>query len=214
MGYNQEFIVVITNDACYSGPIIQMKTIGAGTHAYAQDTLSLQYPSWEPHENVQECHRLLTSFWAHVGVDNDDYPIGYCVEAKTHWISMWTSTLQFLVMWLTICLDKEKAFFAVEFFQQQKTDKKAKDKQASKEPETSKNVPPCYQLARAPLTSLSQKKKSSRKKNDDSKFGASASSSKGKGKEKATVAQDTVCNRHPVGDNLLNTSVGYNRRFR
>ncbi|CAK5264768.1 unnamed protein product [Mycena citricolor] len=46
--------------------------------------------SWEPAENVAACQRLLTSFWSNVGTDDNDYPVGYEVEAKPAWIS--TST--------------------------------------------------------------------------------------------------------------------------
>ncbi|PPQ95658.1 hypothetical protein CVT26_008687 [Gymnopilus dilepis] len=43
--------------------------------------------SWEPEENLESCERLLASFWRHVGMDDEDYPIGYVVKAKKSWIS-------------------------------------------------------------------------------------------------------------------------------
>lgn len=42
--------------------------------------------SWEPEENLETCQRLRESFWKHVGMDNDDYAIGYEVAAKDDWI--------------------------------------------------------------------------------------------------------------------------------
>ncbi|KAN0100824.1 hypothetical protein V8E55_000808 [Tylopilus felleus] len=42
--------------------------------------------SWEPSSNVQQCDRLLESFWKHVGMDNEDYAIGHVIEAKEDWI--------------------------------------------------------------------------------------------------------------------------------
>jgi hypothetical protein len=52
--------------------------------------------SWEPHENVKECDRLLKSFWDHIGVDNNDYPLGYEVQAKPKWISAAASNFPML----------------------------------------------------------------------------------------------------------------------
>ncbi|CAK5280093.1 unnamed protein product [Mycena citricolor] len=49
--------------------------------------------SWEPAENVAACQRLLTSFWSNVGTDDNDYPVGYEVEAKPAWISTSTTAL-------------------------------------------------------------------------------------------------------------------------
>lgn len=43
--------------------------------------------SWEPEENLEGCQRLRESFWKHVGMDDDDYMIGYEVSAKVPWIS-------------------------------------------------------------------------------------------------------------------------------
>lgn len=42
--------------------------------------------SWEPEENVADCQRLLSSFWEHIGMDNDDYPVGFVVSADENWI--------------------------------------------------------------------------------------------------------------------------------
>ena len=44
--------------------------------------------SWEPQRNVQGCTRLLSSFWYEVGMDNEDYQIGYEVTPSASWISM------------------------------------------------------------------------------------------------------------------------------
>ncbi|KAG6861207.1 hypothetical protein C0995_002556 [Termitomyces sp. Mi166 len=52
---------------------------------------------WEPEENVAGCQRLLASFWAHVGTDDNDYDIGYEVAADEKWIK------------------KEKRFFRKEY---------------------------------------------------------------------------------------------------
>lgn len=49
--------------------------------------------SWEPSDNVQQCNRLLASFWKHVGMDDKDYPIGYEVVAEESWISPCSITL-------------------------------------------------------------------------------------------------------------------------
>ncbi|KAH7883814.1 hypothetical protein F5I97DRAFT_1895879 [Phlebopus sp. FC_14] len=59
--------------------------------------------SWEPAENVQQCDRLLASFWKHVGVDDNDYAIGYEAAAKDDWIN------------------KEKQYFAQNFLKQPKS---------------------------------------------------------------------------------------------
>ncbi|KAF8634013.1 hypothetical protein AX15_001186 [Amanita polypyramis BW_CC] len=53
--------------------------------------------SWEPEENVADCQRLLSSFWEHIGQDNNDYHVGYVVKADEQWIK------------------KEKNFFAKEY---------------------------------------------------------------------------------------------------
>lgn len=46
----------------------------------------LPYCSWEPHENVESCQRLLESFWSHIGTDDNDYFPGYVVSASEGWI--------------------------------------------------------------------------------------------------------------------------------
>jgi len=43
--------------------------------------------SWEPQENLKQCERLLTSFWKHIGTDDDDYSVGYEAVAQDSWIS-------------------------------------------------------------------------------------------------------------------------------
>ncbi|KAG6381397.1 hypothetical protein JVT61DRAFT_5811 [Boletus reticuloceps] len=52
--------------------------------------------SWEPAENVKQCDRLLTSFWKHVGTDDNDYPVGYETAAKEDWIGPYCFTTRFL----------------------------------------------------------------------------------------------------------------------
>ncbi|OAX44859.1 hypothetical protein K503DRAFT_795147 [Rhizopogon vinicolor AM-OR11-026] len=53
--------------------------------------------SWEPQENVKQCERLLSSFWKHVGIDDEDYSVGYEIAAQDYWIK------------------EEKDFFAKQF---------------------------------------------------------------------------------------------------
>ncbi|KAG1757322.1 hypothetical protein EDB19DRAFT_1623851 [Suillus lakei] len=50
--------------------------------------------TWEPQQNVKQCDRLLCSFWDHIGTDDGDYPVGYEIAARDHWISE---------TWLTFC---------------------------------------------------------------------------------------------------------------
>ncbi|KAI6134055.1 hypothetical protein EDD17DRAFT_1619414 [Pisolithus thermaeus] len=69
--------------------------------------------SWEPAENVKQCDRLLGSFWRHVGIDDEDYPIGYEVAAREEWIN------------------KEKKYFAETFVKSagaEKTEKETRKK--------------------------------------------------------------------------------------
>ncbi|KAF8203154.1 hypothetical protein BJ912DRAFT_343792 [Pholiota molesta] len=80
--------------------------------------------SWEPHENVESCERLLESFWNHIGNDDNDYFPGYIVSASEEWIEM------------------EKKFFAREYQaekkrRQEETRPKKKAKKSSHEPSTS-----------------------------------------------------------------------------
>ena len=44
--------------------------------------------SWEPAENVEQCDRLLRSFWKHVGMDNADYTPGAQFNAQKWWIGV------------------------------------------------------------------------------------------------------------------------------
>jgi hypothetical protein len=69
--------------------------------------------SWEPEKNVADCQRLLSSFWDHIGMDNEDYPVGYEVHAKESWIR------------------KEKKFFAREYKGLQEQRKKEVKKSGS-----------------------------------------------------------------------------------
>ncbi|KAI6045045.1 hypothetical protein EDC04DRAFT_3137369 [Pisolithus marmoratus] len=69
--------------------------------------------SWEPAENVKQCDRLLGSFWRHVGIDDEDYPIGYEVAAREEWIN------------------KEKKYFADTFLKPTETKKKETRKKMS-----------------------------------------------------------------------------------
>ncbi|KAG1867800.1 hypothetical protein DFJ58DRAFT_113070 [Suillus subalutaceus] len=78
--------------------------------------------TWEPTQNVLKCQRLLSSFWDHVGSDDDDYSVGYEITAKDHWIK------------------KEKEFFATQFaedakLKSEKDTKKSPIKQTTKAPE-------------------------------------------------------------------------------
>ncbi|KAG1885640.1 hypothetical protein F4604DRAFT_1951840 [Suillus subluteus] len=77
--------------------------------------------TWEPSQNVLKCQRLLSSFWDHVGNDDDDYSVGYEITAKDHWIK------------------KEKEFFATQF---------AEDAKLNSEKDTKK--PPIKQTTKAP----------------------------------------------------------------
>lgn len=65
--------------------------------------------SWEPAENVKQCDRLLGSFWRHVGIDDEDYPIGYEVAAREEWIN------------------KEKKYFAETFVKSAGAEKAEKE---------------------------------------------------------------------------------------
>ncbi|KAF8640769.1 hypothetical protein AX17_000419 [Amanita inopinata Kibby_2008] len=67
--------------------------------------------SWEPEENVADCQRLLASFWEHIGLDNEDYPVGYTVPAKEHWIK------------------REKKFFAREYSNAQERLRKKREQE-------------------------------------------------------------------------------------
>ncbi|CDO70283.1 hypothetical protein BN946_scf184942.g83 [Trametes cinnabarina] len=42
--------------------------------------------TWEPEEHLDNCKRLLASFWADVGMDDNDYEEGYIVKATPSWI--------------------------------------------------------------------------------------------------------------------------------
>ncbi|KAI9445468.1 hypothetical protein H4582DRAFT_1915640 [Lactarius indigo] len=42
--------------------------------------------SWEPAENVIQCDRLLSSFWKHIGIDDQDYSPGDKFDAQPSWI--------------------------------------------------------------------------------------------------------------------------------
>lgn len=48
--------------------------------------------SWEPEENLDNCKRLLQSFWDDIGLDNGDYEEGYKVKATPSWISKCSSS--------------------------------------------------------------------------------------------------------------------------
>ena len=82
--------------------------------------------SWEPTANVQQCDRLLASFWKHVGTDDNDYAIGYEVAAEEDWISPCLITL-FLPHSQSFT-DKEKRYFEQTFVKppKRKSDKATK----------------------------------------------------------------------------------------
>jgi len=46
--------------------------------------------SWEPEGNIHQCERLLGSFWDVIGRNDDDYPVGYQVNATREWISAYS----------------------------------------------------------------------------------------------------------------------------
>jgi len=46
--------------------------------------------SWEPEGNIHQCERLLGSFWDFIGRNDDDYPVGYQVNATREWISAYS----------------------------------------------------------------------------------------------------------------------------
>lgn len=83
--------------------------------------------SWEPSENVQQCDRLLASFWKYVGMDDKDYPVGYEVAAGQSWISPYSITL-FPANFQPFT-DKEKQYFAETFV---KSSKRKSDKATKK----------------------------------------------------------------------------------
>ncbi|PPQ85731.1 hypothetical protein CVT25_003109 [Psilocybe cyanescens] len=87
------------------------------------------FASWEPEKNLKAgCGRLLTSFWQHVGMDNDDYQVGYVVKAKQDWIV-------FLPLGYSSCiilLESEKAFFKAEFDKMLEKERNEKKVQRSK----------------------------------------------------------------------------------
>ncbi|OJA18806.1 hypothetical protein AZE42_00847 [Rhizopogon vesiculosus] len=79
--------------------------------------------SWEPQENVKQCERLLSSFWKHVGIDDEDYSVGYEIAAQDYWIK------------------EEKDFFAKQFAgegsrKSENDNKKRKVQQASEKTKT------------------------------------------------------------------------------
>ncbi|KAG2156464.1 uncharacterized protein EDB93DRAFT_1079686 [Suillus bovinus] len=69
--------------------------------------------TWEPAPNLSKCERLLCSFWDHIGIDDNDYSVGYEITANDDWIK------------------KEKEFFATQFSEEAKDTKKQPIKQVS-----------------------------------------------------------------------------------
>ncbi|KAF9454912.1 hypothetical protein P691DRAFT_691049 [Macrolepiota fuliginosa MF-IS2] len=43
--------------------------------------------TWEPANNLAQCSRLVESFWADVGLDNEDYAEGTIIKPSSKWIS-------------------------------------------------------------------------------------------------------------------------------
>ncbi|KAJ3541216.1 hypothetical protein NM688_g6118 [Phlebia brevispora] len=80
--------------------------------------------SWEPSENVQECKRLLQSFWEDIGTDDMDYLPGYEVSASPAWIA------------------KERKFFRRNFGKQLHKDETRKDSTAKHIPGKATKVKP------------------------------------------------------------------------
>lgn len=94
--------------------------------------VTLSACSWEPTANVQQCDRLLASFWKHVGTDDNDYRIGYSVAADKSWISPCFITLS--LPYSQPFPDKEKRYFQETFVKppKRKSDKAIKDGQVEK----------------------------------------------------------------------------------
>jgi hypothetical protein len=62
---------------------------------------SALWGSWEPAENVEQCDRLLRSFWKHVGMDNDDYTPGDQFDAEDWWIGVYEYSIFDYIMLIT-----------------------------------------------------------------------------------------------------------------
>lgn len=96
--------------------------------------------SWEPEENLEACSRLLSSFWEHVGMDNQDYHIGFELKAKKDWIG-WVfsfhSSSDFSM--LKQPSEKEKAFFAKEY-QTAQEELKRQEKEGNRGPKKAREL--------------------------------------------------------------------------
>jgi hypothetical protein len=91
--------------------------------------------SWEPENNVKECQRLLKSFWTHIGIDEEDYPPGYSIEASPEWISMSAVICYYLRGSLQRLVVAERRYFAEECKQQQREAKQQRELEERKEKE-------------------------------------------------------------------------------
>jgi len=107
--------------------------IGGHRSIRIRSFVTLNACSWEPTANVQQCDRLLASFWKHVGTDDNDYEIGYEVAADKNWISPCSITLS--LPHSQPFPDKEKRYFQETFVKppKRKSDKvRKKDGQVEK----------------------------------------------------------------------------------
>jgi len=58
--------------------------------------------SWEPAENVEQCDRLLRSFWKHIGMDNQDYAPGDQFDAQEWWIGALGYTIHHFIVLISV----------------------------------------------------------------------------------------------------------------
>ncbi|KAI0307557.1 hypothetical protein B0F90DRAFT_1674737 [Multifurca ochricompacta] len=68
---------------------------------------SSEEDSWEPAENVEQCDRLLRSFWRHIGMDDEDYSPGDQFDAHPWWIKQ--EREYFAKMWSNKVKKKKKS---------------------------------------------------------------------------------------------------------
>lgn len=74
----------------HSGLVMTLTQTGAYIFAETyplNDSKQRRY-SWEPQPNLEECIRLMESFWSDIGLDNKRYSVGFEVKASEEWIGM------------------------------------------------------------------------------------------------------------------------------
>lgn len=76
----------VHNLLCCSGPTMTHRRIRECYAVRALDIFQLS-SRWEPAGNLNNCKRLLDSFWDDIGIDDNDYHEGYTVHATPSWIS-------------------------------------------------------------------------------------------------------------------------------